>query len=69
MLKWAVQRTISVLPHRQKFNEFFQKHFTHTLDLGAGMFERRLQHCRTHLDNFLALQAGPGKFNALELGA
>jgi hypothetical protein len=69
LLKWAVQRAISVLPHRQKFNEFFQEHFTHTLELGPPMFERGLDHCRTHLENFLSLQGRSMKeFTALELG-
>src|SRR5438309_294473 len=69
ILKSLVQRAISVLPQRQRFNEFFQRHFTRTLELGAGMFERRLDHCRIHLENFAELQPGMDGFHALELGA
>jgi hypothetical protein len=69
LLKWATQRTISVLPHRQKFNGFFQNYITRTLELGPSMFELRLDHCRTHLENFLKVRSGVEEFTALELGA
>jgi hypothetical protein len=68
LLKWAVQRTISVLPHRQKFNEFFQTHFTRTLDATRGRFEARLEYCRMHLDYFLEQRPGLESFTVFELG-
>ena len=69
ILKWGLQRTISVLPRRQKFNEVFQKYFTRTLHLGASMVERRLEHCRIHLENYRSFGTQTGEFRALEIGA
>lgn len=69
IIKSAIQRAISGLPRRQRWNEMFQKMGTKTLGLGEGMFELRLKNCQTHLDNFWEFQSESSQgFNALELG-
>jgi len=70
LVKSGIQRAISFLPYRQWWNEFFQKFGgTQSLQLGYGMFERRLDDCRTHLNHFLeTLPSAPGQFKAVELG-
>src|SRR4051812_1924349 len=70
LVKSGIQRAISMLPYRHWWNELFQKFGgTQSLHLGRGMFERRLDDCRNHLDNFLQSGQGtPGQFTALELG-
>ena len=72
LLKSALQRVVSMLPHRQKWNELFQKFGTRSLDIGTGQLQTRLEHTRTHLDNFLKFQdeGNPtsNEFTVLELG-
>jgi len=70
LIKTAIQHAISVLPYRQQWNRLFQKFGgTNSLELGTGMFERRLEHTRTHLEHFLERQSKPPtSFAALELG-
>jgi hypothetical protein len=69
LLKSAIQRVISILPHRQRWNELFQTLGTRSLDLTAAKFESRLEHTRRHLDNFVLTQSGSVRqFTAFELG-
>jgi len=72
LLKSALQRAISFLPQRQKWNELFQKFGSRSLDIGPGQLQTRLEHTRTHLENFLGVQnqrnAISDGFTVLELG-
>jgi hypothetical protein len=68
LIKWAVHRAIAAMPRRQRLNEFFQTHFSRTLELSPAMFETRLNDCRTHLENFLELRSNARELKALELG-
>jgi hypothetical protein len=69
LIKSAVHRAISLLPQRQKFNEWFQEHVTKSLGWGSGPFEFRLKLCRRYLEDFLSVrpECADG-FTALELG-
>lgn len=69
ILKALVQGGISFLPGNQSWNYLFQKHVTKTLNLGSGRFERKLEQCRKHVENYAA--AAPAKktsLSVLELG-
>jgi hypothetical protein len=69
LIKSAIHRFISVLPNRQKYNEWFQERVTKSLGLGPGPFEFRLNYCRRYLEDFLAVRPEcAGGFTALELG-
>jgi hypothetical protein len=68
-IKAALQRGISWLPHRQKWNELFQRHVTHSLDLSADRFEGRVGFCRWYLEQFRKIR--PDRmhdFHAVEVG-
>lgn len=69
LIKSAAQRAISWLPGRHRWNELFQKHVTHSIDLTAQRFEARLEYARRHLDNFLELRPHRAdRFRVCELG-
>ena len=69
LLKSATHRAISLLPWRQRWNEFFQARVLKSLDLSAGAVEVRLTACCKFLDDFLKLRPQNGEgFTALELG-
>ncbi len=69
LIKSAAQRLISVLPASHKWNTLFQKHVTRSLDLTAGRFEVRLDHCRRHLDHLLESEPSCSRgFTVVELG-
>ena len=69
LIKAALQRGISWLPRRQKWNELFQQHVTHSLDLTPGRFESRLDYCRWHWEQFRRLRPQRARaFNVLEVG-
>jgi hypothetical protein len=69
LIKSAIHRTISILPRSQKWNEWFQKYITKSLELGPAEFEYKVNCCRRYLDEFLALSPSRADdFTALELG-
>ena len=69
LIKSAIHRAISVLPNRQKFNEWFQRNVTKSLGLSQGAFEYKLDCCRRYLEDFLAEHPGRlENFTAVELG-
>src|SRR4051812_37943040 len=70
LIKSGIQHVLARLPKRQRWNYLFQRYGTRSLQLGTGMFERRLEHCRTHLDNIVTARGTTelGSFTALELG-
>jgi hypothetical protein len=69
LIKSALQHAVAVLPQRQRWNALFQRFGTRSLDLQPEMFATRLDHARTHLDNYLNARGGmPKPFTALELG-
>lgn len=69
LIKSGIQHVLARLPQRQKWNYYFQRYATRSLQLGNAMFERRLLHCRTHLETLVAARgAPPDRFTALELG-
>jgi hypothetical protein len=69
IIKSVTQRAISVLPASWYWNELFQKHITHSLDLTPPQFENRIAFCRKHLEHLLSVSPEAGKgFNVLEIG-
>jgi hypothetical protein len=69
LLKSAIHRAISLLPQSEKYNEWFQKHFTKSLGFGPGPFESRLDYCRRYFEDFLVVRPEcAGGFTVLELG-
>ena len=69
MFKSKIHRAISILPCSSTWNELFQRVVTRSLDLGAGGFQGQLEHCRAHLDHYLALQKEKNEnFTVLEIG-
>lgn len=69
LIKSAIQRAISFLPQSQRWNEFFKRKFTKSLELTSGRFELRLRDARRHLDQLFEFNRGrPAQFSALELG-
>ncbi len=69
LIKSAIQRTISLLPQSQRWNELFQRYVTKSLELSPNRFEGKLNDCRMHLENYLELYPERAEnFSALELG-
>ena len=68
LFKSALQQAISRLPYRQRINHVFQRFVTKSLELGTGMFERSLEHCRTHLQHLYDQCPEVGEFTVVELG-
>jgi hypothetical protein len=69
MIKSAIHRAISFLPQPQRWNEIFQKYATKSVEVGARIFESRLNHCREHLDYLFGLRPeARNGFRAVELG-
>jgi hypothetical protein len=69
LIKSAIQHCISILPQRQRWNEFFQKFGTKSLELSEAMFEWRLNNCRDHLERLAEFRQAPmHNFKAVEIG-
>lgn len=69
LIKAAVQRGISLLPKSHKWNEFFQKHVTKSLELTPQRFEARLDFCQQHSEAFSKLQPRRARdFTVVEIG-
>lgn len=72
-LKWvakaALQKGMSLAPHPQRINYFFQHHVTHATTLQPAFLQMRLEWSAMHLDALRRLgRAEPG-FHAVELGS
>lgn len=64
-----MQRFISLLPASSKWNELFQKHVTHSLELTDDRFEMRVAYCGRHVGHLLELRPELASgFTAVELG-
>lgn len=68
LLKAAAQRLVGALPGRHHWNELFQRHVTHSLDLSEGDFEAKVRDCRRVLEARDRFGRPDGAFTAFELG-
>lgn len=50
--KAIVQKTISVLPYKEKLNYLFQKHVSHAIELSDEYWGYKITHARDHLNNY-----------------
>lgn len=72
ILKAVVQKTISILPQREKFNYFFQKNITKGVQLSDEYFNNKLGHAQDHLSYFNIMNPNDfkkRKHAILELGS
>lgn len=67
MLKAAVQKTISLLPYRNRINFWFQKYVTRGVQLDAEHLHWKLTHARDHLTYWQKYAREPHP-HCLELG-
>jgi hypothetical protein len=78
LIKSALQRAISWLPARQRWNHLFQRYVTRSLGMTASSLAGRLADCQRHLaayferhpaaENFTVFELGTGWFPALPIG-
>lgn len=68
ILKAIVQKSISLLPYKNKINYLFQKHITKGVVLTDDLFEDRLIHAASHINYFLNHSGKKSGFTSLELG-
>jgi len=70
LLKTALQRAISGLPHPEWWNGILQRYVTGGLRLQPhGEFQRKLQACRRHFDYYRAFSRQPhDEFTVVEVG-
>lgn len=68
IIKSAVQRVISWLPHSQYWNGLLQTCITKSTTLTPSMFEDRLRECRRFLNAFRGRNPDVSGFRALEIG-
>lgn len=72
MKKWIqkaiVQKTISFLPYKNKFNYFFQKYVTKGVFLTDEYFEYRIDHAHDHLKGYMKCNNGKIPESTLEIG-
>jgi hypothetical protein len=71
LLKAAVQGAVSVLPVRDRVNDFFQRNVSGSVAPSEAGFERKVAQCRRHLENYRengAAERDPLPGAVLELG-
>jgi hypothetical protein len=70
LIKSGIQRVISWLPASAWWNEMFQRHVTHTIDISAKSIEGRFQEADRFLDRYRRHQplAPAESFTVLEVG-
>ena len=52
ILKAAVQKTISILPFKERINFFFQRHITKAVKLSDEHFNWKVNHAKDHINHF-----------------
>lgn len=68
ILKAIVQKIISYLPLKHKFNYFFQKYVTKGVDLTDEYFFDRLKNASNHIKSYMKISGKMFPENCLELG-
>src|SRR5437879_9465353 len=69
MLKATVLKSLSISPASRSGYRLFQRSFCRSLTLDCSAFEKGLDHCRKHLENYFCCCAKPQPgFSVFELG-
>lgn len=69
LIKSAIHRLISWLPHSHRWNEWMQEHLTHSMDLSYPALTGRLAEANRLLDDFARVRGSvPESFRVFEVG-
>lgn len=67
MLKAIVQKSISILPHKNKINNWFQKYVTKGVQLTEEHFQNKITHAKDHIELLYAYKNNTN-LSCFELG-